>query len=312
MATAQALMRKEIKKKLILDDDQLSRLENHSILNIINILIGEIEASGIMGNHESSANILLDKAFHFRDGFLNRKATASFLKFITGFRQETEVFYSKLLSGNGESSDTYEFLLESRANTLQVTDILEVRLRELMGRGNPSHSWQKIHIDHLLGNFRDVLSAIARNSKGRYNIVENIARKRQPDYLVNLKIESVDGDTITIPPVLEDCLRDLIANSRKYTPPGGTIDAGIFDDGKYITVSVHDTGCGIPEDELDKVVDFGFRSETVKDKRTMGGGFGLTKAYYFTKLFSGRMWIESETGKGTTITIKIPRPTAFG
>jgi len=42
--------------------------------------------------------------------------------------------------------------------------------------------------------------------------------------------------------------------------------------------------------------------------RTMGAGFGLTKAYYVTKQFGGRMWIASRLGVGTRITLIIPRP----
>jgi signal transduction histidine kinase len=40
----------------------------------------------------------------------------------------------------------------------------------------------------------------------------------------------------------------------------------------------------------------------------MGGGFGLTKAFLVTKQFGGRMWIKSELGVGTRITLKLPRP----
>ena len=42
------------------------------------------------------------------------------------------------------------------------------------------------------------------------------------------------------------------------------------------------------------------------DTSTMGGGFGLTKAYFVCKQYQGRMWIASEPGKGTFIEIKIP------
>ena len=45
--------------------------------------------------------------------------------------------------------------------------------------------------------------------------------------------------------------------------------------------------------------------------RTMGGGFGLTKAFLVTKQFGGRFWIASEVGVGTRIRIQIPRPAAI-
>ena len=46
----------------------------------------------------------------------------------------------------------------------------------------------------------------------------------------------------------------------------------------------------------------------MEDKATMGGGFGLTKAYLVTRQFGGRMWIASRPGAGTRITLSIPRP----
>ena len=76
-----------------------------------------------------------------------------------------------------------------------------------------------------------------------------------------------------------------------------------------LRVVVRDSGMGIPADELDKVVQFGYRASNVKDKvRTMGGGFGLTKAYKVVKGLGGRMWIESELNKGTSVKFELPVP----
>ena len=115
-----------------------------------------------------------------------------------------------------------------------------------------------------------------------------------------------------MPPVFQDVMRDLLANARKYTPPGGVITAGLSDNGEGIRFVVKDTGMGIPESEIMKVVEFGYRA-TNAARPTRGGGFGLTKAFYITKTFGGRMWIESpvENGSGTRIEILIPRPADF-
>jgi len=102
-------------------------------------------------------------------------------------------------------------------------------------------------------------------------------------------------------------MRDLIANARKYTAQGGIIAAGLFEGLRELRFVVHDTGCGIPEPELRRVVEFGRRGSNVSNVRTMGGGFGLTKAYYVTKQFGGRMWIASRVDIGTRISITLPR-----
>jgi signal transduction histidine kinase len=189
-----------------------------------------------------------------------------------------------------------------------VFAILDTRARELLDRVRTPEKWTNHDIKQLTANFTNVLAAIEKNSKGRYRIVTNIAEQERQDYMVTFGMESVDGTVINMPPVLQDVMRDLIANARKYTEPGGEITAGLVDNGKELRFVVEDTGRGIPSDEVQQVVEFGKRGSNVDDKATMGGGFGLTKAYLVTRQFGGRMWIDSRPGAGTRITISIPRP----
>jgi signal transduction histidine kinase len=105
---------------------------------------------------------------------------------------------------------------------------------------------------------------------------------------------------------MQDVLRDIIANAGKYSDPDGKISAGLHDDVEYLRIVVKDEGRGIPENELESVVNYGERASNIGNTQTMGGGFGLTKAYFMTKQFGGRMWIASYLGKGTTVTIHIP------
>ncbi|MBW1687446.1 MAG: ATP-binding protein [Deltaproteobacteria bacterium] len=196
----------------------------------------------------------------------------------------------------------------SVSNLQSVFAVLDTRTRELLDRVHAPGKWTDHEIKQLTANFTNVLAAIEKNSKGRYRIVYNIAGQERQDYMVTFGIESVDGSIINMPPVLQDVMRDLIANARKYTEPGGEITAGLVDNGKEIRFVVGDTGRGIPPDEVQQVVEFGKRGSNVDDKATMGGGFGLTKAYLVTRRFGGRMWVDSRPGAGTRITISIPRP----
>ena len=197
---------------------------------------------------------------------------------------------------------------DSVGNLQSVFAILDTRIRELLERVHSPGKWADHDIEQLTANFTNVLAAIEKNAKGRYRIVRNIAEQEQRDYMVNFVIESVDGNSIHMPSVLQDVMRDLIANARKYTEPGGEITAGLVDNGKELRFVVEDSGRGIPADEIQQVVEFGRRGSNVADKATMGGGFGLTKAYLMTRRFGGRMWIDSDPGAGTRITIGIPRP----
>jgi len=199
---------------------------------------------------------------------------------------------------------------DSVSNLQSVFAILDTRARELLERVHAPGVWTDHGVEQLTANLTNMLAAIEKNSKGRYHIVNNIAKQERRDYMVNFTIESVDDTTIHMPPALQDVMRDLIANARKYTEPGGGITAGLVDNGRELRLVVEDTGRGIPLNEIKQVVEFGGRGSNVDDKATMGGGFGLTKAYLVTRRFGGRMWIDSRPGAGTRITISIPRPTA--
>jgi signal transduction histidine kinase len=58
--------------------------------------------------------------------------------------------------------------------------------------------------------------------------------------------------------------------------------------------------------EVERVVEYGRRASNVGNTKTMGGGFGLTKAYLVARQFGGRMWIETELGRGTRVEIALP------
>ena len=167
---------------------------------------------------------------------------------------------------------------------------------------------EEISIDSLKAEFFAFLAAVEQNSRGRFGIVYNLASQGTNDYLVQLNFEAQSRRLLSMPAVFKDVMRDLIANARKYTPSGGMITAGLVETDKHLRFVVKDTGRGIPGPELQSVVHFGKRGSNVGEVRTLGGGFGLTKAFLVTKQFGGRIWIQSEIGAGTQVTIEIPRP----
>ena len=125
---------------------------------------------------------------------------------------------------------------------------------------------------------------------------------------MEIVIEKPNDRLVSLPLVFKDVMRDLLANARKYTAPGGTISVGLHETADVLKFTIQDTGRGIPPGELQTVVHYRKRGSNVADVRTMGGGFGLTKAFLVTKQFGGRFWIRSELGVGTRIRIEIPRP----
>ena len=199
---------------------------------------------------------------------------------------------------------------ESKDNIESVFHVLQVRVQEILDRLDNPKKWGVYTKQKLLANFMQVFAAIEKNSKGNYGFVYKLAAQGGQDYYIHMDLQSIGSDEIYMPSVFQDVMRDLIANARKYTLPGGNVLAGLLDDGQCLRFAVEDNGCGIPGDEIESVVDFGYRGSNVEAKRTMGGGFGLTKAYWVTKQFAGRMWISSAVDKGTRVDIHIPYPTS--
>lgn len=187
--------------------------------------------------------------------------------------------------------------------TIFAERVEEIRLRLLY-----PDRWETYPVDTFKQEFKDFFTAVEKNSKGRFRIMYNIADQSESDYYVTLSVESKVADLIRIPILVKDSLRDLLANARKYTPPGGSIQAGVIENESNFRFVVSDTGMGIPPDELDKVVMFGYRATNVRHMKTMGGGYGLTKALWVCNHYGGTMKIESEMGRGTRIELDIPLP----
>lgn len=302
-------MEVEITDSLELTREQAALVDMHSVVNILNVLLNELEylQEVLPEGKPLQPAVEAVQQIHLRLRSSDDLG-AGIDDLFRCERRVMEVVHA-LLEARPDAGEDPD-VRDSVGNLRSVFAILDTRARELRDRVHAPEKWMDHDVGQLTANFTKVLSAIEKNSKGRYRIVHNIAEQEPQDYMVNFCIESVDGATINMPPVLQDVMRDLIANARKYTEPGGEITAGLVDNGKELRFVVEDNGRGIPADEVQHVVEFGKRGSNVDDKATMGGGFGLTKAYRVTRQFGGRMWIASRPNAGTRITLSIPRPAA--
>ncbi len=150
-----------------------------------------------------------------------------------------------------------------------------------------------------------MFDAITRNSLGRYRVVYD-PREAAPDtYVMTFDFQTSDGVGLHMPSVLQDVVRDLASNARKYTSPPDEIRVVLRETPEAILVEVTDQGRGIPEAEIADVVEFGRRASNVAQREQSGGGFGLTKAYAMTRIFGGRMWVRSAPDAGTRVTVSI-------
>jgi signal transduction histidine kinase len=101
-------------------------------------------------------------------------------------------------------------------------------------------------------------------------------------------------------------LLNLLSNAVKFTSDGGWIGVSARRGDGEVQVSVRDTGIGIAPEDRAAVFEEFRQVGRASDRAREGTGLGLTLAKRFVELQGGRIWLESEVGKGTTFTIALP------
>jgi len=113
---------------------------------------------------------------------------------------------------------------------------------------------------------------------------------------------------------LMQVITNILSNAIKFTPSGGSISVAVSCDAdppSWITVSVADSGIGIPGTDLEAVFEKFYRSGDVLTNPAEGTGLGLTISKYIVEYHGGRIWAESIPGKGSTFTFMLPIDTAW-
>ncbi len=99
---------------------------------------------------------------------------------------------------------------------------------------------------------------------------------------------------------------NLLSNCIKFTDDNGSIFVNIFDGEEYITLSVEDTGIGIPEEKVDIIFDRFRQVDKSFTRNYEGSGIGLSLVKSLVEMHDGTISVESKYGVGTKFTIKLP------
>ncbi len=202
-----------------------------------------------------------------------------------------------------------------------IKGFVEFMLKEIPGPVNEAQKKMLVSIDRasfrLLGMINNILD-VAKMEAGKMEIklapvnlrevatrvvelMESLGQRKQ----IKFEIEGPDQLVVTADSgLMERMFTNLIGNAIKFTPENGVITAGMAEDGGRITAWVRDTGDGIPPEYLDKVFE---KFEQVKGQKAGGTGLGLTICKYVAAAHLGRIWAESEPGKGAKFVFSIPK-----
>lgn len=106
--------------------------------------------------------------------------------------------------------------------------------------------------------------------------------------------------------MIKQVMRILCDNAVKYTPKGGTVTIGVSHADGFCTLSVSDNGPGIPSEELPKIFERFYRSDSARKSEGGGHGLGLSIARIIVKAHGGRLRVRSKVGSGSTFFIVLP------
>lgn len=125
---------------------------------------------------------------------------------------------------------------------------------------------------------------------------------------ISLQLEALE----TLPNVFIDpdkismVIQNLIDNAIKYTKGQGEVKVKLEEEGKFVQVAIKDTGVGIPKSQQKHIFQKFFRSDNIMKHQTVGTGLGLFIAKAVIEQNKGKIWFESEEGKGTTFYFTLP------
>lgn len=106
--------------------------------------------------------------------------------------------------------------------------------------------------------------------------------------------------------MINTILRNIISNAIKFTKSGGKIEVNSQLKDQFLEISISDNGIGIPNDIIDKLFKIENKVTTSGTNKELGTGLGLILSSEFIEKHNGKIWVESELGKGSTFTFSIP------
>jgi two-component system phosphate regulon sensor histidine kinase PhoR len=122
------------------------------------------------------------------------------------------------------------------------------------------------------------------------------------DVSVPALLPKVAGD----PERTRQVLTNLLDNAIKYSPHGGRIELGVEADAGYARFTVRDEGLGIPLGEQQRIFEKFYRLDPDHRRGIGGSGLGLYICRELVRSMNGRIWVDSDLGKGATFTFELP------
>lgn len=168
-----------------------------------------------------------------------------------------------------------------------IDDLLELSRLE---SGRFSLRLERVQLDALLER---ILGKLAARAEFR-GLALTCANAPQPIWVVT--------DAVRV----EQVLGNLIENAFKFVPPGGRIHVSLTQERDYALVRVADSGPGIPKEALAHIFEPFYQANTPAQRQNLGLGLGLYISHQIVTALGGKIWVESEEGRGTVFSFSLP------
>jgi signal transduction histidine kinase len=161
--------------------------------------------------------------------------------------------------------------------------------------------WSKIQIDKVEINKKQ--ANLKNLITGAVSAYLHVAEKKSISFTLHVPENlTVFADEFT----LKIIVANLFSNAVKFTPREGAITIGATRSGGFVEIMVSDTGKGIPPEIIPTLFSIGANNTTLGTENEKGTGLGLTFCSEFVEKNGGKIWVDSEIGKGTTFRFTLP------
>jgi signal transduction histidine kinase len=155
----------------------------------------------------------------------------------------------------------------------------------------------------------DVAEGVRLNPVSLRPFVERLVASFQPtgrDAGVHLHLSADSGEVVTDARLLEMIASNLLSNSIRYTPSGGSVQLELRRRGDKLLLSVRDTGLGIPPEHQKRIFERLYRVDATRDRATGGSGLGLAIVQRAVHTLRGHIELDSTPGQGSEFRVILP------
>jgi signal transduction histidine kinase len=301
MKIVTSIMVQPILKPLNELQKQMEELADENYENVNPILVVDEKTVYEVNNLANVTNRLLDKIVGYNEVIIQSEKMASVGQLTAAITHEintplgainSNVNMIKLLAQEASTIDNVEDLLDVNENIKESAELSEEACGRIQEIIKSLRSFSRIDQANFMPadineSIRTVITLTTNLHKNRIHIEEKLGHI--PKVLCYIGL-------------INQVFMNLIINAIQAINGKGTITIETKSDDAFVYARISDTGCGISEKNINRIFEYGF---TTKQPGS-GSGIGLALSKNIVKKHNGAILVDSQEGKGTTITVKIP------